>query len=145
MLKQTLVMLVLLGLAGCAGNVRNFQISLTNDTPSPLTIALTKNGPPFEAKWASPEDVAAQRVSPSQTSGMTVIQPSKTVNSTVSGRFEKNSEPVLRVYSGAMTLSEMLHAKVGVNRFDLPLSDGLNKFIVHENSKGLNIETVHSH
>jgi hypothetical protein len=142
MLKQTLVLLALLCVAGCAGNVRNFQISLTNDTPNPLTIALTKSGPPLEAKWASPEDVVARRVSPDQTSGMTVIQPSKTVNSTVSGRFEKNSEPVLRVYSGAMTLSEMLSAKTGVNRFDLPLKDGSNKFIVRQGGQGLNIETV---
>ena len=74
---------------------------------------------------------------------MTVIQPSKTVNSTVSGRFDKNSEPVLRVYPGAMTLSEMLSAKTGVNRFDLPLTDGTNKFIVRQSGQGLNIETVH--
>ncbi|HEX5241712.1 MAG TPA: hypothetical protein VFW23_00515 [Tepidisphaeraceae bacterium] len=143
MLKQTLVLLVLLCVAGCAGNVRNFQISLTNDTPNPLTIALTKSGPPFEAKWAAPEDVAAKHVTPDQTSGMMVIQPSKTVNSTVSGRFEKNSEPVLRVYPGAMTFSEMLSAKTGVNRFDLPLTDGSNKFIVRQGGQGLNIETVH--
>lgn len=143
MFKRNFVLLFLIGLAGCAGNVRNFQISLTNDTPAPVTIALTKNGPPFEAKWASPEDVAAKRVSPSEASGMTVIQPSKTVNSTVSGRFESKTVPVLRVYQGEMTFSEMLSARTGVNRFDLPLTDGMNKFVVHENGKGLNIESVH--
>ena len=58
-------------LTGCA-RTEKFDVSVRNDTSSPLTLALTKDGPPFEHVWAGPEDLAEAAASGGWSAGTRV-------------------------------------------------------------------------
>ncbi len=132
---------MLIGLTGCSGGTRSYSVSVKNDLPRPITIALTKSGPPFEPAWASPEDVAARRVSPENASGVQIVEAGKTASvHNVTGRFDKNTQAVLRVYSGSATFREMLDTPPGRNRVDVNLSPGKNDLVVREGSQGIRVE-----
>jgi|SRR5690348_16245889 len=141
MLQRILFLLMLIGLIGCSGGTSSYSVSIKNDLPRPVTIALTKNGPPFEAAWASPEDVSARRVSPENANGIQIVEAGKTASvHNVAGRFDKSTQAVLRVYSGAATFREMLDTPVGPGRVDVVLSPGKNDLVVREGSQGLLVE-----
>jgi len=141
MLKLASAFLLLFAIMGCSGGTRHFKVSIKNELPRPVTIALTKDGPPFEAPWASPEDVAARRATPDTASGFRVVDPGRTASvNDIVGRFEKGSKAVLRVYSGSMTFREMLDTAPGSNRVDVILTPGQNQFVVREGSQGIRVE-----
>src|SRR6476646_4202327 len=127
MLQRSVVCLVLLAVVGCSGGPRSYSVSIKNDLPRPVTIALTKDGPPFEAPWASPEDLAARRVTRENASGFLIVEAGHTASvKNINGRFDKGSQAILRVYSGSMTFREMLDTMPGRNRADVTLTPGKN-------------------
>ncbi|MDB5355920.1 MAG: hypothetical protein JWN24_2373 [Phycisphaerales bacterium] len=140
MLIRSIPLFVLLVVAGCEPSA-TYSVSLKNQTPRPITAIMTKDGPPFEKQWASPEDVAADRVMPDEVSGMQVIPEGKTgTNNGLSGHFDKGTHAVLRVYDGKMLPSEMLRTKPGRDRVDTVLKPGENRLIVRETTDGLIVE-----
>jgi hypothetical protein len=141
MLQRSVVCLVLLAVVGCSGGTRSYGVSIKNDLPRPVTIALTKDGPPFEAPWASPEDLAAGRVIRDDASGFRVVEAGRTASvNNINGRFDKGSKAILRVYSGSMTFREMLDTMPGSNRVDVTLTPGKNQLVVRESSQGIRVE-----
>jgi hypothetical protein len=115
---------------------RTYSISVKNDTGDFVTVALTKDGPPYSAKWASPEDIAQGHVKPRPDDelGTTGIRPGGIESvGYISGQFSPGSRAVLRVYKGgAMTVREMLAIKPGPARVDYPLQPGDNRLVVRE-------------
>src|SRR5256885_647147 len=52
------ILLFACALTGCT-TTQTFDVSVKNQTSRPVTVGFVKEGPPFEAHWASPEDYAS--------------------------------------------------------------------------------------
>jgi hypothetical protein len=115
---------------GCT-RTEKFDVTVRNSTQSSLTLALTKDGPPFEAVWASPEDLAIQSPGADEKHGYVVLPPGKEGDVSVEGKFDKGTRGYLRVYRGDLQVSEMNAIRSdSPNRVDLPLSPGRNVFVI---------------
>jgi hypothetical protein len=135
-LPLLLLALLLFDCVGCSSaRTETFDINVTNATDRPVTISLAKRGPPYEAAWASPEDIAIETPRYRERGGMGVIPPGKTASvAKLTGRFEPNTEGYLRVYAGDLTLSEMLSKNRGSpGRVDVQLAPGRNDIRVVDN------------
>jgi hypothetical protein len=116
--------------SGCA-RTEKFDVTVRNSTHSSLTLALTKDGPPLEALWASPEDLAIQSPGAEEKHGYVVLPPGKEGDVSVQGKFDKGTRGFLRVYRGDLQVSEMNAIKSdSPNRLDIPLSPGRNVFVI---------------
>lgn len=121
-----------LTLTGCA-RTDTFDLSVRNETPGPLTLALTKDGPPFERIWASPEDLAIESPRADEQHGYVVLPPGREADVTVKGKFDSQTRGFLRVYRGQLNLSEMnAIGPASQNRLDLLLRPGVNRFVIVE-------------
>jgi hypothetical protein len=119
-------------LTGCA-RTESFDVTVRNGTKSPLTLALTKDGPPFEPVWASPEDLAIQSPTADERHGYVVLPPGREGDVSVQGKFDHGTRGYLRVYRGDLQVSDMnAIASSSPNRLDLPLSPGRNVFVIVE-------------
>jgi hypothetical protein len=117
-------------MTGCS-RTEKFDVTVRNSTQSSVTLALTKDGPPFEALWASPEDLAIQSPNAEEKHGYVVLPPGKEGDVSVQGKFDKGTRGYLRVYRGDLQVSEMNAIRSdSPNRLDLPLSPGRNVFVI---------------
>jgi len=130
-MRTTTLTLLLLSLAVGCSRTRSYQVSLTNHTDKPLTFGVVKQGAPYERTWASPEEATRSGDRPSA-SMWGALPPGKTATSEeFKGRFRRNSEAVLRVYSGELDLPGVMAVDSGApNRVDLPLKPGMNRVVV---------------
>jgi hypothetical protein len=131
-MRLPLAMLLLLLTTGCARSA-TVDVVVKNATDSPLTIGLVKYGAPLEPAWASPEDLAI--ASPGRTDARWggVLQPGKIVSIRQTGTFERGALAFLRVYAGEHTLVELLAmSHRDADRLDLPLTSGLNRFVISD-------------
>ena len=115
---------------GCA-RTEKFDLTVRNSTTSPITLALTKDGPPYEPLWASPEDLAIQSPNAEEKHGYVVLPPGKEGDVSVQGKFDKGTRGFLRVYRGDLQVSEMnaIHSS-SPNRLDIPLPPGRSVFVI---------------
>jgi hypothetical protein len=115
---------------GCS-RTDKFDLTVRNSTKSPLTLALTKDGPPFEPVWASPEDLAIQSPGADEKHGYVVLPPGKEGDVSVQGKFESGTHGYLRVYRGDLQVSEMNAIRSSSpNRLDIKLSPGRSTFVI---------------
>ncbi len=129
-----LLMGLLLGVGGCAKSLM-YDVSVTNDGSHPVTIWLTKDGPPDEAAWLSPEQVAFDpKLAGDVIAGVTV-PPGKTASTgTIKGDFSSGANAILRVYEGKLTIAEILAISRGnPNRIDVVLPPGVSHWVVDDN------------
>src|SRR5687768_6703592 len=123
-LHLLMLLLACVAVTGCS-RTDTFDISVRNDTAGPLTLALTKDGPPFERMWAGPEDLAIESPRADERHGYVVLPPGRVADVTVKGRFDAQSRGYLRVYRGDLQISEM--SAIGPashSRIDLILTPG---------------------
>jgi hypothetical protein len=117
-------------ITGCS-RTEQFDVTVRNSTQSSLTLALTKDGPPFDPLWASPEDLAIQSPNAEEKHGYVVLPPGKEGDVSVQGKFDSGTHGFLRVYRGDLQVSEMNAIKPdSPNRIDLKLSPGRNVFVI---------------
>lgn len=115
---------------GCA-RTEAFNVVVHNETRGDLTLVLTKNGPPFERLWASPEQLTVESPDNEERHSYFVLPPTRTADVSLKGRFSRGSRGFLRVYRGDQDLSAMSAIGPGSpNRIDLPLRPGLNEFVI---------------
>jgi hypothetical protein len=115
---------------GCT-RTEKFDVTVRNGTQSSLTLALTKDGPPFEPLWASPEDLAIQSPNAEEKHGYVVLAPGKEGDVSVQGKFDRGTRGYLRVYRGDLQVSEMNAIKSNSpNRLDIILAPGRNVFVI---------------
>jgi hypothetical protein len=124
---------VLAAAGGCYDmKQRQYQLSVRNDTSRPLTLWLTKDGPPIEAGWRSPEDLEIETPSADERIAGVVVEPGKTGTAgPVKGEFGPQTNAVLRVYGGATKIAEILAiGRKSANRLDVVLKPGVNRLVV---------------
>jgi hypothetical protein len=117
---------------GC-GSGKSYQVEVKNQTLQPVTLWLTKDGPPKEVGWFAPEDLAQMPADAQTGYDLAIVPPGKTgFTGNVSGDFPKGTNAVLRVYEGQKELFHILEdAKAGrSNRVDQVLKPGMNRFSV---------------
>ena len=118
---------------GCA-RTETFNITVRNDTPAPLTLALTKDGPPFERVWAAPEELAVESPQAEERHSYLLLPAGREADvPSVTGRFDGGTRGYLRVYRGDLGISDMSAiGRNSPNRLDLPLKPGANRFVIGE-------------
>ena len=125
-------MLVLVAV-GC-GSGKSYQVEVNNQTSQSVTLWLTKDGPPKEEGWYSPEELGAMPENQRPGYDLALVPPGKTgFTGKVSGEFPKGTSAVLRVYEGEKELFHLLdEAKAGrrPKRVDQVLKPGVNRLAV---------------
>jgi hypothetical protein len=134
LIKWMALLSALLLTLGCQSyETRTYDVTVHNQTSEPITIWLTKDGPPFEGPWLSPEDLAIE--SPhrdeSREIGGAVVDAGKTATTMRKGRFEPRTHAMLRVYDGARKFEELLAtSSESAGRKDVTLPPGKSEYIV---------------
>ena len=137
-MKFMMPLLVLLASAGCA-----YQVELKNQTSQPVTLWLTKDGPPAEEGWLSPEQLAEMPREAQPRYDLAIVPPGRTATTEkMSGKFPKGTHAVLRVYEGEKELFHIVEdAKAGKERrVDHVLKRGMNRLVAVERDGGLAIQ-----
>jgi hypothetical protein len=93
-----LLPLIALSCIGCAsGSKRTYDIVVHNRTDVPLMVWLTKDGPPVEKGWYTPEEFL--KASPDTPSPGVQLPPGKTADTgNVSGTFPSGTNAILLVF-----------------------------------------------
>jgi hypothetical protein len=129
------LMCMVLLLVGCGGgaNRQAYQVRVQNDLARPVTVWLTKSGPPHETGWKSPERLAVEAIDRDPIGGV-VVPPGKVAETgTVRGAFPEGVDAVLRIYVGYHEFTDLLAMSRGhPDRFDLVLQPGENSLIVRQ-------------
>ena len=129
--------------AGGCGNGKSYQVEVTNRTSQPVTLWLTKDGPPKEDGWYSPEELGRIPESARASYDLAIVPPGKTgFTGKVSGEFPRGTSAVLRVYEGQKELLHLLEdAKAGRSRrVDQVLKPGMNKLAVVDRAGQMVVE-----
>lgn len=129
---------------GCqpAVEIRSYDLTLSNQLPDPVTVFLTKNGPPDEQGWLAPEQLAAGPINQdSEYNGQVVPAGGGLDIRNIHGRFRRTTLAILRVYRQTGTLEDI--AAIGPNdprRLEVRLDPGVNELIIGENQWGLSVQ-----
>lgn len=134
--------LLLLFVIGCSGPTQTYNVAVRNDLDQPITVWLTKNAPPAESHWLSPEQLATYENPTGERISGVVVPPGKTAETgNQKGHFPAGTEAVLRVYLGKHTLDELLATGPrSSSRIDVTLSPGRSDLIVREREGRLFVE-----
>lgn len=133
---------------GCASTrTDTFDIEVRNATAKPLTLSLAKDGPPYEAAWARPEDAAIEtpqlreRWVGGETGMGQLLAPGKTAFiKELHGKFADRSHGYVRAYAGDLSksISQMLaRGPDSPDRVDVPLMPGPNRIVIREKASRL--------
>ncbi len=137
--------ILLLGaLTACSGtHTDRFDVSVKNDLDKPITLFLTKSGPPLEDGWWSPEDLSFRTAAGDESIVGQVIDPGRTAASgPIEGTFDRGSMPYLRIYAGKHSLPDLLATSGGhPDRLDIPLPVGKTEWIVNRREGRLIVTT----
>lgn len=145
-MKKLIACLALVALvAGGCGSSKSYQVEVQNQTAQPVTLWLTKDGPPAEEGWHSPEELAAMPADARPGYDLAVVPPGKTGETgKVSGKFPSGTNAVLRVYQGGQELYHIIQSQQPgarrIERADQPLKPGKNKLAVVEHHGRLVVE-----
>src|SRR6187402_2072808 len=106
MARLFVVVMLLAGVCGCTTSKRTYDVTVRNELDKPATLWLTKDGPPSEEKWRSPEEIAKMKTIDDLVLSGVVVQPGKTASTgPVVGTFRSGTNGVLRVYVGQTTFA----------------------------------------
>lgn len=117
-----------------------FDVSVRNATDQPLTVGFVKRGPPFDPRWASPEEFTDLPPSRQPTHWGVVIPPGRTMATRETAEMSPGADPVIRVYLGDRPYDELLAvSRGGGGRIDLSIRPGPpNDYVVtNDPPKGL--------
>jgi hypothetical protein len=137
--RFALLVTVAATMLGCV-RTETYQLAIKNATAEPITLWLTKDGPPAEAGWRSPEQLAMQPVKGEKLAGALVEPGELAMTGPRTGHFDQHTQAWLRIYGGAHTLSELLAISRGSpNRLDEPLEPGQHAWTVVEVNGALDL------
>lgn len=133
MYKTALLLAVLLLIAGCASTrTETFDLAVKNQTSGPISVWLTKDGPPVEEGWMSPEQLA--QLPQTTKFSFRTFEPGKVGQAgPLTGQFDPGVNAWLRVYQGLHTFDEILAISRGSpDRLDYLLTPGRHQITIIE-------------
>lgn len=139
MMLKTLAAIALLGLMVGCQTTGEFTVGVINRTDEPLSVGLVKDGPPPEAYWASPTQIAIGAPSLTERKWGTLVPAGEqAVIGPVKGKFAGGVTAYLRVYAGDRTVDGLLAVSPGSpDRIDIPLDNGRTDLVIHRESARL--------
>jgi hypothetical protein len=134
MQPRTLAPLLLMFLAAaCSPPKATFTVEVMNITPTPLSVGLIKNGPSAEPEWDTPERIAIQAPQLADRKWGTLVGPGQTKVLSQTGTFREGDLAALRVYSGDLTISEMIsYGRNDPGRLDIYLWPGSSGYLIEK-------------
>src|SRR5687768_3205089 len=100
------LMILATAASGCAPS---YQVEVKNQASQPVTLWLTKDGPPPEEGWYSPEQLGVIPEESRPPYDLAIVPPGRTgTTEPMSGEFPQGTNPVLRVYEGEKELFHVL-------------------------------------
>ena len=141
-MKWIACLMLCLVAVGC-GSGKSYQVEVKNQTLQPVTLWLTKDGPPKEAGWFSPEELGEMPENARPSYDLAIVPPGKTgFTGEVSGDFPKGTKAVVRVYDGGKELFHILEdLKAGQSKHvDHVLKPGMNKLSVVDRAGQMVVE-----
>ena len=131
-MRMTKLIVIVLAamIVGCSGGAsRTYDITVENRTQHTVTLWLTKDGPPEEQGWLSPEQVSKHRLDREEPKyDMAAVPPGKTADTgKQTGRFASGTNAVLRVYDGMPSVGAILNGDHDRDRVNYILEPGKNK------------------
>ena len=124
---------------GCNSTRKTFDVRVQNQTSQPVTVWLTKDGPPPEVGWYSPEQLGEMPNDTRARYDLAIVPPGKSgYTGKMTGEFPAGTRAVLRIYPGAMELFHILEAAKtgGGQHSDFVLKPGTNKLAVVDQGGG---------
>jgi hypothetical protein len=127
--------------AGCGAQTRTYDVSVENRTDRTVTLWLTKDGPPEEEGWRSPEELAARARREKIKYDMATVDPGKTADTgAMKGKFASGTHAVLRVYEGNPDLAALMsESRESRDRVDYLLTPGKNRLAVVDRDGNLKV------
>jgi len=128
-----------------ACNSKTYQVTVINQTTSPITVGVVKNHGPYEEGLTPIEQIAIESSLESVGPWGFVIPPGKTADTKpVSGKFPSGTHAYLRIYRGTATNAELISVSASnPHRLDILLFPGTrNEIIVKEGAKKLDFTRV---
>jgi len=121
-------------LVGCnSGTTKSYSVEVHNQSTQPVTLWLTKDGPPLEEGWLTPENVADHPERKFKYD-LAFVPAGKTgYTESTTGQFPKGTNAVLRVYEGEKEVFELAKDATHV---DTVLKPGSNHLMVVEQPAG---------
>jgi hypothetical protein len=113
LLLPALALILALPLAGCSSTkTRSYSLGVVNASEAPVMLWLTKDGPPAEPKWLTPSQwlqLSAERSIPADVPhpGIELAPGMRVDIGPEEGKFDRETEAVLLIYSTPVTLDEM--------------------------------------
>ena len=136
-LPWALLLACVAGLIGCGPATQSYTLAVENHSDEPMTVWLTKSGPPAEPGWLSPEQIAIYGLDQNQKISGVVIPPHRVADvGPINGKFAGQSDAVLRVYKGQQKYQDMLAISAdGVRRDDVALPPGRSRIIIQPDGR----------
>jgi hypothetical protein len=121
---------------------RSYQVSVRNQSATPVTVWLTKDGPLYERDWRSPEDLAIESRNADEMIAGAIVKPGETATvGPLPGKFMPTTNAILRVYHGQHNFSGLLAISKGSpDRREFELTPGENNFTVRNDGGILLVE-----
>jgi hypothetical protein len=132
-----LAALLVFMLVGCNSTSRSYTVMVKNEATRPVTLWLTKDGPPAEEGWLTPEQIVNHNRELRY--DLAFVPPGRVgITDKMSGEFPQGTHAVLRVYEGEKEVYDL--AKAGPSHSDYPLKPGTNRLRVTERDGQLVVE-----
>lgn len=140
---KVITFLLLCGcIVGCSSTqTRTYDVTVKNESSHPITIWLTKNGPPWEEGWKSPEDIAVESPKIIDRIGGVIAPAGKTAyTGKVTGSFAPQTDAILRVYLGEKKFLQLLAISKGnPDRIETVLHPDVNVLRVTDDGPGIKV------
>ena len=128
-------------LVGCSDvQRRTYNVSVRNESDTPVTVWLTKDSSIYEREWRSPEDLAIESRDAGEAIAGNVVRPGETQSANVAGQFHPRDTAVLRIYYGQHNFSDLLAISSGSpDRKEYELEPGHNSFTIRSDGAALRV------
>jgi hypothetical protein len=125
---------------GCASSAapptKSFSVEVRNQSDRPVTLWLTKDGPPAEEGWLTPEKIVESNAKLKY--DLAFVPAGKTgYTESLAGVFPKGTNAVLRVYEGEKEVFDLAKETTHV---DAVLKPGSNRFSVIEHNGSIALQ-----
>src|SRR2546430_559981 len=98
-IAATLLALVFIPVGCNSTGGGSYSVVVKNESARPVTLWLTKDGPPAEEGWLTPEQIVKDKRELKY--DLAFVPPGRTgITEKMSGRFPRGTHAVLRVYEG---------------------------------------------